>query len=110
MKKAALIFAFSTSLFFSPVWGKNNPNENFIQYDIETTIDGTELVITISGTINDEISLSFMDIRGEESFHENLENIEGSYRKVINIEDFKKGVYFFKVDAGDEIRLKKIAL
>ena len=90
---------------------KDKPSPNTaIQYNIDAKVNDSTLIVTISGNINDEISLSFMNVRGEESYHEDLKAIHGKFKKVFHLNKIQRGVYFFKVDAGDEIRLKKISL
>lgn len=108
MKKLVLIPTVSFLLLSSALLANNDNEKNTTSYQIETEISNQELNIEISGNIFEETTISLIDIRGVESFHTTVKNIEGSLTLSINLSDIENGVYFFKVDAGDEIRLKKV--
>lgn len=117
MKKVALIAA----LFFTanqsvtahtgdPV--NTNYSINADQYSVDLSLDEEAgmLHVTINGIVNHEMIISLINVRGQEAFHVNLQELNKEYSTSINLNDLGKGLYFFKVDSGDEIRLKKIAL
>lgn len=117
MKKVALIAAlfFTVNQSVSAHVGdpaNTNYSINADQYSVDLSLDEKNgmLHVTINGIVKHEMSISLINVRGQESFHVNLLELNKEYSTSIDLNDLSKGLYFFKVDSGDEIRLKKIAL
>lgn len=110
---AALFFAVNGSL--SAGNGKDLKKDYTIsadRYTVDLVVDQEKgvLHVLINGVVNHEMVISLINVRGQEAFHDNLRNLSDEYSATIDLRNLGKGLYFFKVDSGDEIRLKKITL
>lgn len=91
---------------------KSDYSINADLYSVDLTLDEERglLHVSINGVVNREMIISLINVRGQESFHANIQELNDEYTTTIDLSQLGKGLYFFKVDSGDEIRLKKITL
>lgn len=85
---------------------------NPINYSIDLTVDEnqSELHVIINGTVEDKMVISLINLKGQESYYSSLKELKDQYEATIDLSQLMKGVYFLKIDSGDEIRMKKITL
>jgi hypothetical protein len=64
--------------------------------------------ISVGNANFSQLSISIVDIQGKEVFNETDKNITANYNKQINIEKFAKGVYYVKLNTGNDTKVQKL--
>ncbi|MCW3103351.1 MAG: hypothetical protein JWO09_1791 [Bacteroidetes bacterium] len=57
-----------------------------------------------------ELSISITDIQGKEVFSFSDKNIAGDYNKQIDLEGLAKGIYYIRLNSGEELKIKKLII
>lgn len=67
-----------------------------------------EFTITINNANYSELLITIVDIQGKEVFTSAEKNISGVYTKQISLEELSKGMYYIKVNADNNLKIKKL--
>jgi hypothetical protein len=64
--------------------------------------------ISVGNANFSQLTISIVDIQGKEVYNETDKNISADYNKQINIEQFAKGVYYIKMNTGNDSKVQKL--
>jgi hypothetical protein len=66
------------------------------------------IYISVGNTNFSQLTVSIVDIQGKEVYNEKNTNVTAGYNKQINIEKFAKGVYYIKLNTGNDSKVQKL--
>lgn len=64
--------------------------------------------IAVNNASFSQLTISIIDIQGKEVYNETDKNISAGYNKQINIEKLAKGVYYIKLNTGNDSKVQKL--
>jgi hypothetical protein len=64
--------------------------------------------INVNKTNFSQLTISIIDIQGKEVYNETDKNISTEYNKEINLEKLAKGIYYIKLNTGNDSKVQKL--
>ena len=118
MKHVVIVLAvtlLSGNLLFAAEGKGNQVREYTIhpdEYTVDLMVDDNQslLHVMINGQVQEEMLISLINVRGQEAYYDSLDQLNDPYSTTIDLSQLNKGLYYFKIDCGDEIRLIKITI
>lgn len=67
-------------------------------------------VISFENANFSELNISIVDIQGKDVYNYTDKNIPADYNKVIDLEGIAKGIYYIKLNTGDDMKIQKLII
>lgn len=83
---------------------------NLYSFSVLEGKKGKTIDVLIEGRITGEWILSIINLKGQERYRKVLQPVNAKLVVEVSYEELKRGVYFLKIDSGDEIRMKRLVI